>query len=72
MKTAEEWSEDNESGFCLESETTFDDHIKWIKAIQLDAWKQGMTDATQYKSLLTPHSAFIHDIIVERDKRKEI
>lgn len=47
MKTPEEWIE-----YCNESKLFRDDHLTTastsdIRAIQLDAWRQGMTDAAE-------------------------
>ena len=59
MKTAEEWCTQFEEALAEE----------YIKAIQLDAWKQGMTDAA---ALVTRPGNKLQAIIDARDAKKDL
>lgn len=52
MKTAEEWyddyTHDEEPNVILGNILSRDEAVAFIKQIQLDAWKQGMSDAAHF------------------------
>ena len=65
MKTAEEWC--NEMGFLGNG------YIQVIKQIQLDAWKQGMSDAAEIEFIAgVKNESFYFAIMTARDQRTSI
>ena len=74
MKTAEEWLTQPQPKRCSEQ-----DVIEWVKQIQLDAIKEGMTRAAEIacKNLMNSHGEYTGkitrgQILTARDNLKEI
>lgn len=77
MKSAEEWWDDHLPAGIALTPTELKggrDVIGWAKEIQLDAWKQGMTDAAKLAedSISDLNFVFVPNIIHARDSKTQI
>lgn len=67
MKSAEEWIKEDMPSL---PDVAIQPYAKWVRAIQLDSWKQGMTDAAMLIAGGTNHDS--NAILKARDAKTEL
>lgn len=69
MKSAEEWIKEDMPSL---PDVAIQPYAKWVRAIQLDSWKQGMTDAANVAWEYKRASDAAEEILNARDFKTEL